>query len=103
MYWGHYLNQDADAADPYCSPLRAPDLSNLPPTLVQTAEFDPLRDEGKAYAEALEKAGVTVELRTYPGMIHPYLGNEAYADQDTALRRVFGSDEAHGALGFSAV
>ena len=70
----HYLAPGADRADPRISPLRAAELSGLPPTLVHTAEFDPLRDEGEAYAERLRRAGVPILYRCHPGMIHLFYG-----------------------------
>lgn len=73
MEWfiGSYADADTDLADPRISPLRG-ELAGQPPAVVVTAEFDPLRDEGAAYADALEAAGVRVEHRTYPGLIHGF-------------------------------
>ncbi|HEY5815905.1 MAG TPA: alpha/beta hydrolase [Solirubrobacterales bacterium] len=68
----HYLPPDADQADPRVSLLRAADLSGLPPAYVTTAGFDPLRDEGEAYAERMREAGVEVTLRRHPGLIHGF-------------------------------
>jgi acetyl esterase/lipase len=70
----HYLAPGADRADPRISPLRAADVSRLPPTVVHTAEFDPLRDEGHIYAERLRQAGVRTLYRCHPGMIHLFYG-----------------------------
>jgi acetyl esterase/lipase len=68
----HYCGPNADVSDPRLSPLRSPDLSNLPPTHIHTAEFDMLRDEGKAYADRLAHAGVKVRYTCHSGMIHHF-------------------------------
>jgi len=75
MRWfiAHYLTAEAEAADWRASPLRAQSLAGLPPALIVTAGFDPLRDEGEAYAERLRDAGVRVDSVCYGGMIHGFV------------------------------
>jgi acetyl esterase/lipase len=72
-YMEQYLRGEADRMDSRAAPLRATDLAGQPPTLVITAGFDPLRDEGLAYADRLRAAGVDVAYREYPGQIHAFV------------------------------
>ncbi|MET8516761.1 alpha/beta hydrolase [Streptomyces sp. NPDC005077] len=72
LYWDHYLTDADQAIDPYAAPLRAESVAGLPPALVLTAEYDPLRDEGEAYARRLQEAGVEVHAVRYDGFIHGF-------------------------------
>ena len=80
MAWfAHHYAPSGDATDPRLAPLRADSFEGLPPAVVVTAELDPLRDEGEAYAEALRSAGVQVEVRRYDGMIHGFMDMGAFS------------------------
>jgi len=72
-YMTQYLSRDSDRTDLRFSPLRAPSLEGQPPAMIVTAGFDPLRDEGRAYADRLREAGVDVVYREYPGQIHAFV------------------------------
>ncbi len=96
-FWDHYLADAADATDPYASPLRAATVAQLPPALVVTAEFDPLRDEGEAYAAQLRAAGVVAPTSRWDGMNHGFFfwvgvvdkADAAMAESCAWLREIF--------------
>jgi acetyl esterase len=98
--WDCYAPRAEMRGNPEVSPIHAPDLSGLPPALIVVAEFDPLRDEGESYGEALKAAGVPVEVLSCDGMVHGFYNllteqpvaeiREASAKSATALQQAFG-------------
>ena len=96
-FFNHYLNTPGDWDDPMASPLLTANLAGLPPAYIMTAGFDPLRDEGKAYADKLAAAGVTVEYVCYEHQIHGFVsmagaldeGKQFLDEASNALRKAF--------------
>jgi acetyl esterase len=86
---GYYLPRPEDWSSPLASPILAPSLAGLPPAIVITAEFDPLRDEGEAYAARLRDAGVPALVKRYRGILHGFLAmDRIFPQADRALRLV---------------
>lgn len=100
-FWSHYLPPEANTDDPLIAPINAPDLSRMPPTLVITAEDDPVRDQGEAYAHLLSQNGVDVTLSRYPGVFHGFFqmlgmlkkASQAVQEAGLALRLALDSPE----------
>lgn len=96
-YAKQYFRESSDERSPLFAPLLTEDLEGLPPALVITAEFDPLRDEGKAYADRLKEAGVPTTYSNYEGMIHAFYNmagvvkkaREAIEESAAALKTAF--------------
>jgi acetyl esterase len=101
-FMDHYLTTEDDKLDPLVSPLLEPDLSELPPAFIITAEYDALRDEGEEYGRRLAAAGVPVTVRRYDGMIHEFLRHPfddakvAIGDATAALKTFFDAGVSHG-------
>ena len=97
-FWSHYIPDPVARKHPHASPLRAARLARVAPAFVLTAEYDPLRDEGEAYARRLIAAGVACRLERYDGMVHGFLRRTDGLDRaHIALRQI--SDEMRRALG----
>ena len=98
-FWGHYLVRPEDGTHPHASPIKAESLADLPPAFVITAECDPIRDQGEAYAQRLRESGVPAAVQRYDGAIHAFFnlggvidsGKQAVADAGAALRTALGA------------
>jgi acetyl esterase len=89
FFWSSYLAHSEQGDEPYASPLRAANLAGLPPALILTAQFDPLRDDGEAYAARLHRAGVPVRLTRDLDMNHGFLMCGAlFPSADCALQEI---------------
>lgn len=91
-FWDQYLTGPEDGANPLASPLRHPDLTRLPPAVVVTAEYDPVRDQGEAYADRLAAAGVPVIQRRYDGATHAFFWMGGHVDASHGLIADLGRD-----------
>lgn len=98
-FWKQYLTTEADGSNPYASPLRAENLRGLPPATVITAQIDPLRSEGEAYANRLKQAGISVKSTNYNSVTHEFFGmgavvnkaKRAVGEASAGLRSGFGN------------
>jgi acetyl esterase len=99
FHLGRYLNTATDIRNPYLSPLAATNLEKLPPALIITAEYDPVRDDGENYAHELKDSGVPVTVSQYKGMVHGFFqlagtldaGRKALQEVASHLKEALGS------------
>jgi acetyl esterase len=94
-FWDHYAPDDTQRKEPDASPLQAEDLSGLPPAVVILAEYDVLRDEGQAYADRLQEAGVPVDVHIHPGQMHGFFTLLMLPGHDEAIDQLTASLDAH--------
>ncbi|SFG15820.1 acetyl esterase [Halobacillus alkaliphilus] len=80
-FFGHYLNEPAEGGEVYVSPLRMQNMEKLPQTLLVTAEYDPLREEGFSYAKRLEESGVPVDSLHYDDLVHSFINMIGVVDR----------------------
>jgi acetyl esterase len=98
LYWNHYMGGEPARATCYAAPMLAPHFRSLPPAFISTAQYDPVRDDGRQYAECLRNAGIPVQCRNAPRLIHGWLRARATSDDAKtefkaickALRRLLG-------------
>jgi acetyl esterase len=102
-FWNHYLPAGVGGRNSYASPLKARDFTGLPPAFVMTCGYDPLRDEGAAYAERLEEAGIAVEHVNYEGMIHDFVNMRKLKDPYPDIARADDALDQAGAALYNAL
>ncbi|WAG80212.1 alpha/beta hydrolase [Metapseudomonas furukawaii] len=94
-FWRQYLPRPEQVDDPLASPLRAEDLAGLPPTTLFSAEYDPLRDEGEAFARRLQRSGVKTRLERCAGMVHGFVSMAAFVDGARGVLESAAADLRH--------
>src|SRR5262249_37644175 len=92
-FWGQYANESF-AREPYLSPMHAKTLASLPPALVISAEYDPIRDQGELYAKKLNQAAVPATVRRFDGMIHAFFHMAGVIEQGGEAIALVGSEVA---------
>jgi acetyl esterase len=94
-YWDQYVNSTEDYKNPYVIPMASADLSGLPPAIIITAEYDPLRDEAEAFAKRLKSAGNSVVLHRYEGVIHGFMLMQGFLKDARDASKKIGEELRH--------